>query len=500
MQKTTEIIYLTAALIFIGCSAGTHFLNKKSESDSFSFLVKEMDERFNDSLFINAHWGVLIKSLNTGKVWYEKNSKKLFVPASNEKILTAAAAMVTLGPDFSFNTYLNYEGEISDSILNGDLIIFSNGDPTLNNNFYNNPTDIFQAWADTLKNKGIKCINGGIIGDDNAFEENPYGKGWAVDDLQEGYAPEVNALQLNGNDINLKIFPPLSINDEIKIEPDILSDYYHFINKIVIGDTGITDIRIHRIFCTNKIIFDGYVRTFSPVLMYTISVSNPTLFYVTVLKEKLEKNGIRITGNAVDSDDVPEWKKRTHNLKILNVRNSPSLLEILKLMMKQSDNLCAETLTRAMGWKKVGIGSFKEGKKLVENVIGGFGVKKDSYSYMDASGLSRYDLLSPALIVLVLEKMIKGNFSSEWYDLFPIAGIDGTLKNRMAGTKAEGNVRAKTGTMSNVRGLSGYVKTLDGEVLVFSFLVNGHLRSTKEIEYVTDSVLEAISGFVSQKP
>ena len=124
-----------------------------------------------------------------------------------------------------------------------------------------------------------------------------------------------------------------------------------------------------------------------------------------------------------------------------------------------------------------------------------FGVKPGTYAYMDGSGLSRYNFISPAQIVKILEGMINSRFQDIWIDIQPIAGIDGTLKYRMRGTKAEGNVRAKTGTISNVRGLSGYVKSAEGEEFVFSFLVNGHLRSSRETELITDKVLELISEF-----
>ena len=142
--NTSLIIFGIFSFIIAGCS-GSYTIK-----DNFTILQNQIQQKFNDSLFQNAHWGVLIKSLSTGKIWYEQNEDKLFMPASNEKIITGASALCTLGPDFNFETYLTYNGEIEDSILNGDIVVFGNGDPTLYNKFYNDPCEVFNQWADTL--------------------------------------------------------------------------------------------------------------------------------------------------------------------------------------------------------------------------------------------------------------------------------------------------------------------------------------------------------------
>ena len=163
--------------------------------------------------------------------------------------------------------------------------------------------------------------------------------------------------------------------------------------------------------------------------------------------------------------------------------------------MKKSQNLYAETMVRVLGLNDSGTGSFEEGKKVVENVLQEFGIKPGTYAYMDGSGLSRYNFISPRQLVKILEGMRESENWDIWYDIQPIAGVDGTLKKRMKGTKAEANVRAKTGTISNVRGLSGYVKTSANEEIVFSFLVNGHLRTSRDTEIITDKVLEIIAQY-----
>ncbi|RPI72364.1 MAG: D-alanyl-D-alanine carboxypeptidase/D-alanyl-D-alanine-endopeptidase, partial [Ignavibacteriales bacterium] len=214
------------------------------------------------------------------------------------------------------------------------------------------------------------------------------------------------------------------------------------------------------------------------------------------LKEVFEEEGITVSGLPLDCDDLYLWNHKPNDFNLISLHASPPLKDILSGLMKRSQNMYAETMVRVLGWKEHGLGSFRNGKNVVESVLkNNFEIEPETYAFMDGSGLSRYNYVSPEQLVKIMEGMRKHKYSKIWKDILPVAGIDGTLKNRMKGTSAEGNVYAKTGTISNVRGLSGYVTTSDGEELVFSFLVNGHLLSSKETEEITDSVLEMIASF-----
>ncbi len=493
---TPYLVFISLQLIISGCSG-----SKTETPNKFTLLRQSIHEKFNDSLFNHAHWGVLIKSLKTGETWYEQNSEKMFMPASNEKILTSSAALIELGSDFRFKTFLTYDGEIKDSVLNGDIIVFGNGDPTLYNRFFKTPIDVFLKWSEDIKSMGIKKITGNIIGDDNAFDDQHTGYGWSFDGLDAWYSAEVGALQLNENYVDLQIIPPSGVYDSLLVIPNLLSSYYKIETDVQISDTGRTRIRIERPFGANNIFVRGYVKAGDKPFEETPSLTNPTLFYVTVLKEVFEKNGIEISGEPVDCDDLFLWNHKPDDFNQIAVHQSPPLNEILSGLMKRSQNMYAETMVRVLGWKEYGLGSFRNGKKVVERVLENyFNIKPDTYAFMDGSGLSRYNYVSPEEIVKIMEGMRHNKYWQVWYDALPIAGVDGTLRNRMKGTLAEGNVRAKTGTISNVRGLSGYVTTADGEELVFSFLVNGHLLSSKDTEDITDSVLEMISSFTYKNP
>lgn len=483
------------SLVFIAtaCSTGKFSV----DTERFSQTVQQIDNIFNDSSFQHAHWGALIKSLNTGETWYSRNAEKMFMPASNQKIVTTSSALLTLGPEFRFTTKLSYNGRIGDSSITGDIIVTGDGDPTLYTRFYDDPRDVFYGWADSLKQMGIARIDGNIIGNDNNFDDVHLGQGWSYDYLDAWYAAPVGALQFNENYIDLEILPGKSVGEKAVITPNIPTEYITIVNELVTTDTGRTRIRYNRPFGSNEIKVWGMITTMQDTIEISPAIFNPTLYYVTVLKEVFIEKGINVTGNAYDIDDIDTSKADVSNPVDLIVHQSPELKDIVKILMKRSQNLYAETMVRIMGLTQKGEGSFYKGREVVAERLEEMGIKPHSYSYADGSGLTRYNFVSPEEIVKILEYMYRTDYKELWQDIQPLAGVDGTLKNRMKGTLAAGNVKAKTGTISNVRGLSDYVTTMEGEELVFSFLVNGHLLSSRDTETITDSVLEIIANYKS---
>ncbi|MBN2571847.1 MAG: D-alanyl-D-alanine carboxypeptidase/D-alanyl-D-alanine-endopeptidase [Ignavibacteriales bacterium] len=490
-MKKISIFFVFLSFILISCSSDV----TTPEADNFQKLKLQITEIFDDPRFDNAFWGVLIKSLKTDEVWYARNPDKLFMPASNEKIPTTSTALLTLGPDFTFTTTLAYTGKIQDSVLSGDLIVWSNGDPTMYNKFFSNPREVFWSWADYLKKLGIKKITGNIIGDDNAFDNEPLGDGWSFDGLDVWYSAEIGPLQINENCVDLKIIPPDIISEPVQVIPNLQSNYYSITKDITISDSGRTSINVTRKFGTNDILIRGNVVKSGNEFERTPSITNPTLFYVTVLKETLEEKGIQIVGKPTDCDEIQNFDDEYIEQTLVIEHQSPLLKDILSGLMKRSQNLYAETMTKVVGWNEYAYGSFRNGKKVVEATLEKMGIEKETYQYSDGSGLTRYNYISPEQIVKILTYMIKSEYSQIWYDILSIAGVDGTLRNRMRGTKCEGNVHGKTGTISNVRALSGYVTTIDGEMLVFSFLVNSYLAPSSATEEITDSVLELLANF-----
>lgn len=489
MKKFIPFILFTGLIILNGCSAMAPHIHGKLKH---SILIAKIDSLFNDPLFDHAFWGVQIKSAQTGEIWYEKNENRMFMPASNNKIPTSAVALTHFGPDYRFTTQVTHNGEIRDSVLYGDLILFSNGDPTLYERFYFDSRDVFFHWGETLKSFGVRKITGRIIGDDDAFDDDRFGDGWSLNYLDIWYAAEVNALQFNENYVDLTFFPPLTPEGQLVIEPNINSKYFSIDSDVVIGDTGRTRIKVTREFGSNVIMVRGYVKAGTSSFERSPTIYNPTKFYTTVLKEVLEESGITVEGSPVDCDDLEDvnWRQ---DQKVLIVHQSPPFRDILKGLMKRSQNMYAETMTRLLGFDEFGLGSFTNGQIVVERQLQEWGIEPGTYVYADGSGLSRYNYWSPVQIVKILEAMYQSPYWPVWYEMQAVAGVDGTLKNRMKGTPAEKNVHAKTGTIANTRGLSGYVTTHDGELLIFSFLINGHLMRSNETDLITDKVLELLA-------
>ena len=485
---------ILALVVFLASSACGQVVATTSRPAVAPETVARIASFFDDPRFAHAHWGVLIRSLETGEVLVERNADRLFMPASNQKLLTGAAALRVLGPEFRFRTEFRRRGPISKGVLGGDLVVVGDGDPTLYTRFHRDPKDVFRAVAASLKSHGIREIEGNLIGDDDAFDEVRHGYGWSLEDLDWYYAAEIGALQFNENYVDLDITPPAEPGDPVKVTPRLQSRYFQIENRLVAVAEGEHAVALTRERGSNHVVLSGRVRAGRPPFERAPSLVNPTLFYVTVLEEVLREEGIAVRGEPVDCDDIPGWEHPPANTELVYVHLSPPLGEMLALFLKRSQNLYGETLVRALARNRGKRGSFGGGRRVLHRDLEALGIDPRSYVFADGSGLSRHDLLSPRLLVRLLSAMRQSEHWETWRAALPIAGRDGTLRRRMKGTAAEGRVRAKTGTIENVRGLSGYLTTADGEPFVFSFLVNAHLRSTKETEEITDGALALLAA------
>lgn len=479
-------LFIIVIVLFHACTSSDQVIRTYSQKES---LVQKVDSIFNSSAFDNAFWGVQIKELGSGALLFSRNSNKMFMPASNQKIVTTSAALMKLKPDFRFTTELIANGQIVDSVLKGDLVIRADGDPTFYTRFYSSPLEIFEKWCDSLKLQGISKIEGNIIGDDNFFDDENIGDGWPLDGLDAWYSAEIGPLQLNENYIDLKIIPAKDTLSTPEILPNIKTDYIRIINNIkpVMGKTR--RVNYTRPYKTNVITLSGELGLDADTLNLSPSIENPTAFYVSVLKEVLNKNHISVSGKAIDIDDIQTSEIREN--KILT-HKSPPLKEIIKHLLKPSQNLYAETMVRILGKEFAQMGSFRNGRKIISEELKKMGVEPGTYAFRDGSGLTRYNYIAPEQINRILTSMYFSEYKNIWMDALPVAGIDGTLRNRMKSGFAHGNVRAKTGTISNVRGLSGYFTSRSGKDYVFSFLVNGHLEESSATDKVTDAVLELL--------
>ncbi len=486
---------LIVILFFAGCSSDQAV--KFDRTLPIGRLASNIALRFDDPEFDNANWGVLIRSLKTNETVYARNEKKMFMPASNMKLFTTSSAMTLLGPDYRYTTRLVTTGSVKDSILNGDLIFIGSGDPTISGRFNDGKvTETFEQWADSLKIRGIKYVNGNIIGDDNAFDEEYYGSGWQADDETDYYAAQIGAVMFNDNCVNFRVTQSAKIAEVCSLSWTPNTKYVNVINQTVTvpSTDSLNTISFYRVRGTNTIYVRGKLSVGKKMVEESITVDNPTLYTVTVLKEIFESKGIRVSGTPLDVDDLKD------SLKYANAKQLASFLSVPYSMIisqtnKPSDNAYAEQTIRTIGKEKLSLGSMETGKRAAYPILSAWGVDTVRLRMADGSGLSRMDLITPSDAVAILTGMSKDKNFLPFYESLPIGGMDGTLKRRMKGTKAEGNVHAKTGTIGYVRGLSGYVTSADGEQFVFSMLVNHYTVSTKKSEKLQDDVCAMLAGF-----
>jgi D-alanyl-D-alanine carboxypeptidase/D-alanyl-D-alanine-endopeptidase (penicillin-binding protein 4) len=453
-------------------------------------LGADIDSALADPAFARATWGIVIQSLDDGRVLYRRNAERLFLPASNLKLLTAAAALVRLGADFRYRTPVLARGPRRADTLAGDLVVVGRGDPALavDATTVADPLAALRPWADSVRARGIRVIRGRVIGDASRFTDPPLGPGWAWDDLGSDYAAPVGALQLNdgaawiqvapgtlpGQPVTATLLPagvPLRLFSDATTAPP---------------DSAARKLTWDRAPFSDSVTLGGRLSAGLSAVRLPVSVPDPTRYFVAGLTEALREDSVTVLGDTTTADSSTDT---------LFTWVSPSLADVLQLMLKPSQNQIGEMLLRTLGAEVKGVGSMDSGRAVVRDVLTSFGVPPDAYVLADGSGLSRYDYVAPAALARVLEAMYRRPDFGALYTALPIAALDGTLENRFRGTAAAGNAHAKTGTLSNVRSLSGYVTAADGETLAFVLLVNNFTVPVKVVDAAQDQIVERLAAF-----
>ena len=447
-----------------------------------------------------ATWGVVVKSLATNDTLYALNSRKLFLPASNMKLATLAAAADRLGWAYSYETRLIGLGTLQPSgFLDGDLLVVGSGDPSIDD-WDGAATRLFQSWAEQLKASGVTSIGGRIIGDDNAFDEETLGVGWAWDDLSNSFATGVGALQFNENTARLTIVPASIVGQPPLVGVAAPGAPIALNNQLTtVRTTAVPPIEVRRLLGSPVVELRGSVPIRSGPVFRNVSVDNPTQYFVNQLRDALEANEIDVFGAAVDIDTLADPPRREDGILLL-ASHSPSLSSLAATMMKLSQNLFAETLLKTLGGSSPPA-TVEAGRLVVQKTLTSWGIDKADVHVADGSGLSPYNLATPSALVAILTRGARdARLRGPFEEALPIAGRDGTLAHRLKGTAAEGNVRAKTGSLSNARAISGYVSSADGEPLVFSILANNFGRSADAVETAADAIIVRLAEFTRTVP
>jgi D-alanyl-D-alanine carboxypeptidase/D-alanyl-D-alanine-endopeptidase (penicillin-binding protein 4) len=463
-----------------------------------------------------AQMSIKVASLNTGRTLYEENAEKLLHPASNMKIYTVAAALDRLSPDFRFKTSA-YVPSAPDAagVIRGDLIIYGRGDPSFAASFNNG--DYYKAiddFAARIANAGVKRIEGNIIGDESYFTGSHFGYGWEWDDLQWYYGAEISALTVNDNSLDLFVRPGLDVGSQAIVTTGPVTPLVTIVNRATTGERGTRrNILVVRPLGTNTIEISGSVPlgidATDKGLIGSIAVPNPALVFVYMLRSSLASKGVTITGQSqmIDARGRSRQPLKVESLVEIASVQSPPLSVIAAQTMKPSQNLYTELLLRTLGRAAAPNGTISsperttadEGIEAVKTFLRGAGIEpRGQVVQADGSGLSRHNYITASGTMQLLTYMSTHRYANAFREALPIAGVDGTLRTRMRGTPAANNLRAKTGTISGVASLSGYVTTAAGERLVFSIILNNYPEESSSRRSFIDTIAVLLASYAGR--
>jgi serine-type D-Ala-D-Ala carboxypeptidase/endopeptidase (penicillin-binding protein 4) len=468
-------------------------------------LAQTLPERIDAVLKTSAtrgFWGVQVVNLRTGKIVFEFNQDHLFVPASTVKLLSTAAVLERLGPDYRFITLVAAD-HTPDATgrLAGDVRLIGGGDPTLSGRPVpyqrtaapGNPLGAVEDLADQIVERGVKRIDGDVVGDDTAYRWEPFPEGRAQDDAIWDFGAPVSALSVNENCISLNLRPGSRAGDPavIGLSPQI--GYFLVENRVRTTAGGERKVGVERLPGSRQVRLWGTIPLKSGAVNWQLAVDDPAEFAAAALCDALTRRGVSISGKPAArhrfAGDNPSAKSGAEPVSVeLARRLSPPLAQILQVTDKESLNLYAEMALREVARVRGGSGSERGGLEELTAFLREAGLRDGQFNLADASGLSTLDLVTPRAMTALLAFMHRSGDREVWMSLLPVAGQDGTLSQRFS-TAPAGRIVAKTGTMAHVSALAGYVRTGSGDTLAFSILVNNFTAPVSEIREITDKIV-----------
>lgn len=543
-SPNSRLLFTLAVLLSLATSSSTQTATPSPASSSSAIpvvgrtrslddLQSEIRARLARPELARGQIGIKVVSLTSGKIVFEQNSEKYFMPASNMKNFTVATAIEKLSPDYRFVTSVFAASPLDASgTVKGDLRIFGRGDVSISTAFFPpepspspspssavmpvaspspagpaaDPDAVYYRGIDILIDKmiaaGVKRVEGSIVADDTYFKGGAIPDGWEWDDLQSYYGAEVSALPLNDNAVDLMVKPGyVGSMCTVKLSP--YNPIYRIKNTCSTTASGTPrSLKIEKILGQNIVEISGTLPLGDAGFSNSIAVSRPSELFAALLRKRLIDRGIAVTGQFrvfASNGTAP-----VETVEIAKLE-SPPLALIAAKTMKPSQNMYTETLLWTLGEearKRTGSSSVAVrstpipqsssalGLAEVKSFLASIGVPSDGIVQYDGSGLSRHNLITPAAVVQLYTYMAtQSKYSQAWRDSLTIGGVDGTLANRFKGTQAQGNIRGKTGTIDQVSALSGYMTTAGGDQLVMSFVVNGIPVPSNRTRTIDDIVL-----------
>ncbi|HEX5354092.1 MAG TPA: D-alanyl-D-alanine carboxypeptidase/D-alanyl-D-alanine-endopeptidase [Rhodanobacteraceae bacterium] len=472
-------------------------------------LAANIDAYIGQPQFARADWGIAVHSLDSGKVLYRHNADRLFVPASNAKLFTAALALACLGNATRITTslYATSTHISSKGVLRGDLILFGHGDPSLG------LKDVSPDWAGrlaaALAARGVKRVHGNLIADATYFSGQPFGGGREADDLQTWYGAAPSALSVEGNLVKVQVSRTSHRCCGISVTPNAAG--VHIVNLT----SGATDdpLSLYRPVGSSTLYATGQLLSRSRSRTYSLSMPDPARTAGNLLREAMANQGITLSGNL----QVLHWPRSDLELtqpgtQAIASIDSPSIAELVEHMLKHSDNLYAQALLLQVGALAAEQNecdlphppdtSAGWGLCALHRLLAEAGIPSSAVRLAEGSGLSRRDLVTPNAAVQWLTWAVTQPWGPDLRNALPVAGVDGTLEQRFRDGAASDNLQAKTGTLNHAYTLTGFVTDAAGDDLVFSLMLNRYPRWGVADEYPDapspEQALDAIAKMLAQ--
>ena len=496
---------------------------KKREKEPKS-LHERIERVLNQPDIARGFWGVEAVSLNTGKTIYTNNGDKLFTPASNTKLFTTAAALALIGPDYRFQTTVETNGTLDKyGRLAGDVVLVGRGDPNLSGRALpyipgpqrrQPPMIVLQELADQLVQKGVRYIDGDIVGDDTFFAFERYADGWSQDDMSREWGAPVSALTINDNVQFVRVQPGGSPGEKAFISIDPFPDYYQLDNRIMTtpAGTGPRNVNISREPGAKQLTLWGTIPADDPGFHESLAIEDPADFAARYFRRMLEERGVTVYGRARakhlelanlstfivtataqgGGGDVPRNGPHTIPSLVLGTYQSQPLAQDLPIVNKDSQNLHAELLLRLLGREKGTAGTIEAGSEVLRGLLSQADIRSDEFVFFDGSGLSRQNLVTPHAVVKLLLFASKQPWGQQFADTLPVGGVDGTLADRFRNGAGLGKVSAKTGSLSHVSTLSGYATTAKGDRIAFSVMSNNYNVPSAVAMQAIDQIVTAL--------
>lgn len=443
---------------------------------------RSLEEIFKDPSLKGAVIGFIMLDLESGKTLYSMNPDRILMPASNMKLITSAAALLSLGTDFRYQTVFYAKEFNPASGAMAGLYVKGYGDPTISDNFFDSGEAAADVVASELAKTGLGKLEGTLWLDGSFFKDTNRPASWNAEDLGWCYAPRPSALATGGNCLKITAIGPPTKNGAPTLEFNPPLDPAMVNIDVSVSTKSSTRLSVSQ---NDAGVFTitGHVKRGTTVEL-EYPVRNPALFYGAVLTGALKRAGIAVKVRLRQRSDVPQGY--AFFCKVL----SPPLPEILSEMDRNSDNFVAEQILRTLGAARGGGGTHTAGATVISETMTRFNLATaQTLKVADGSGLSRENRLTPQVLLGVLSAFYNSYLKDTFISMLAAPGGEGTLKKRLAGTPAEGRLRAKTGALSGACSLSGYISRYNGRMAAFTIVINSYSVHSNHIRALQDEIV-----------